>query len=68
MKQQCDVILKLEHFQIQILLVNPYEKSLLICWICEDLQKNPLVINIGGSLKNQNQVQSLSNDYDKFEF
>jgi hypothetical protein len=54
LKQQCDVILKLEHFQLQILLVTPYDKTFLIGWICEDLQKHPLVIDIGSSLKNQN--------------
>jgi hypothetical protein len=55
-------------FSTSNIIGTPYDKTLLIFWICEDLQKHPLVIDIGGSLKNQNQVQNISNDYDKFEF
>jgi hypothetical protein len=36
--------------------------------IREDLEKEPLIIDIKGQLKNQNQGHNFSNDHNKFEF
>jgi hypothetical protein len=63
--QQCDVIFKLEHLWFQTWLVTFDDKTHFV-WIHE-IKKNPFAISIKGHLKNQNQVQSLSNNHDNFK-
>jgi hypothetical protein len=64
--QQCDVILKPKHLWFQALLVPPNDKSLL-CWIRENWKMINFFTNIKGQLKNQNEIQTLSNDHDRFK-
>jgi len=54
-KQQCDVILKLEHFWLYVLLVIPNDTTF-FCQIYENLKKDPFVIGIQGQLRNHHQV------------
>jgi hypothetical protein len=54
-EQQCDVTLKLEHLQLQVLLVI-FNATTLLCQIHEDLKKDPLAIGIQDQLKNHHQV------------
>jgi hypothetical protein len=66
-KQQCDVISKLEHLQLQVLLVI-LDDTTFFCQIREDLKKDHLAIGIQGQLSSHNQVQDFFNDHAKFEF
>jgi hypothetical protein len=65
--QQCDVILKPKDLWFELLLVT-HDEKIFFCQICEYLEKDPLAIGIKGQLKNQNQIQNLLNDHDKFKF
>jgi hypothetical protein len=49
------------------LLVIPNEKTIFY-QICEDLKKNPLIVDIQNQLKNQHQIQDLFSDRAKFNF
>jgi hypothetical protein len=46
-EQQGDIILKLEHFKLQVLLIILNDPSF-FCQICENLKKDLLVIGLQG--------------------
>jgi hypothetical protein len=66
-EQQCDIILKPKHFQLQVLLVI-LDDTTFFCQIHEDLKKYPLVIVILNQLKSHQQVHVFFNDHVKFKF
>jgi hypothetical protein len=66
-EQQCDMIFKLKHFRLQLLLLIFYDTTF-FCQIREDLKKNPLVIVIQSQLKSHQQVHDFFTNHAKVKF
>jgi hypothetical protein len=66
-EQQCDVIIKLEHFLLLALLIIFMTQPFFVKFI-NTLKKNLFVIGIQGQLRNHHQVQGFYNDDAKFKF
>jgi hypothetical protein len=66
-EQQCDIIFKPKHLQLQVLSVILNDTTF-FCQICEDLKKDPLVIVIQSQFRSHHQIHEFFSDHAKFKF